>query len=129
VVGTVHGDPEQLPGPRVGAVGADHVAGPDGPQLAGGPLPQLDGDAVGVLVEVDQLGAEADLGQPERAQMAQQHRLQVSWGTPASMVGLAAAACSRSGWPSGIRMPSGEAIVSAAQAPTAAMSTCPARTS
>jgi hypothetical protein len=80
VAGAVHGDAEQAAHLRVGAVGADHVAAPDSPPLAGGPVPQGDGDAVGVLVEGDQLGAEADLGQPERLQVTEQHRLPMVLG-------------------------------------------------
>jgi hypothetical protein len=80
VVEAVHGDAEQAPDSRVGAVGADQIAGPDGPPLAGGPVPQLDGDAVGFLVEGDQLGAEADLGQPQCRQVAEQHRLPMVLG-------------------------------------------------
>src|SRR5215211_9178110 len=63
-----------------GAVGADQVAGPDGPRAPGRPLAEDHGDAVGVLVEGDQLGAEADLGQPGALQVAEQDRLQVVLG-------------------------------------------------
>jgi hypothetical protein len=52
-----------------------------------------------------------------------------SWGTPARVIGLAAAACSRPAIPSGSSAPSGEARVSAAQAPVAFRSSWPARTS
>jgi hypothetical protein len=64
----------------VGAVGADHVPGPDRPHGPARPLPQDHGDPAGVLVQGGQLGAEADLGQPEGLQVAQQHRLGVILG-------------------------------------------------
>jgi hypothetical protein len=80
VVRAVHGDAQQAPDPGVGAVGGDHVGGADGPLLAGRLPPQHDADAAGGLVEGDQLGGEADLGQAEALQVAEQDRLQVVLG-------------------------------------------------
>jgi hypothetical protein len=80
VAGTVHGDAEPGPDPRVGAVGADQPAGSDGLLRPAGTLPERDGDAAAVLVEGGQLGAETDLGPVEPAQVAEQDRLQVVLG-------------------------------------------------
>ena len=60
----LHGQCELVGDDAATAVGADHVAGPDGVFGAAGPVAQARGHAVSVLFEVDQLGVQPDHGAP-----------------------------------------------------------------
>ena len=83
---------------------------------------------LGVLVEGGQLGAEADLGGREAAQVVKQDRLEVVLGDAGGQVGLCAAASSKSGNPSSSGTPSAEARVPVTKPLAKLMSSCPART-
>jgi hypothetical protein len=80
VVGAFHADAERRPDGAVGAVGGDQEAGANQAGRAGGHVAQHGGDALAVLGDVDQLGAEADPRGRVGAQVRVEDRLQVVLG-------------------------------------------------
>jgi hypothetical protein len=79
-VGPPHGDAESRPDRTVRAVSGDEVAGVDGPDLAGRDVAQADLDAVGPVLHAHHLGIEVNARGAQRAQVLQQHRLEVVLG-------------------------------------------------